>query len=130
MQFPRKCIKGAKSIKYLKIWAEMYKIWKYFAKMLVGCVRLSHAINCQKKPCTLTEEILNGALHFLCSVCKTIDLGRLLLFQRCSLFPNILCELNDFIVFSMIMKYPRELYKSPMNRCYYCFGWHLLPDWI
>ena len=28
----KKCWKGATNSKYLKIWAKMYKIWKYFEK--------------------------------------------------------------------------------------------------
>ena len=42
MYFPEM---GQKMAKYLKIWAKMYKIWKYFEKE-ADCAQLLNAINC------------------------------------------------------------------------------------
>ena len=40
--FRKRAKKGQKGVKYLKIWAKMYKIWRYFEKASLECDYCMH----------------------------------------------------------------------------------------
>ena len=59
--FSEKGQKMSKRAKYLKIWAKMYKIWKYFEKGGDYCM---HEIATIYPDCTLQITFLTGTLEF------------------------------------------------------------------
>ena len=74
--------KGQKRAKYLKIWAKMYKIWKYFEK--------GQAIARNKRLIKYKITIIIANVQNICNLIgrEEYNIGRIVLFQYCNLWLN------------------------------------------
>ena len=88
MQFFRKRAKKEQiSTKYLKIWAKMYKIWKYFEKLQThGCNSRMHetARICPEHPISFTNFVMYG--FWVCSLIELEGFTIFYVFTRSYLF--------------------------------------------